>query len=144
VNRAERRRLQRRASTGAQRRPVGAFTIFEGTPVYDGVLVQVVTAGPDEGDGHLLLGIGPAESLPVAYVLLCPSDGVPDLVGELLLAGAIAAEHHPPHRSPAPRQLAGLRAVTEKDVRPANRDGRPKPDQAPSREEEACDGQPPV
>ncbi len=65
--------------------------MFEGVPVYDGILIRVIAAGPGEGHGHVLLGIGPADELPAAIVRLCGTAGVRGLVGDLQRAAAVAA-----------------------------------------------------
>jgi hypothetical protein len=41
-----------------------------------------------------MLGIGPEGGTPVAYVVLCPTEGVRGLVDELLDVAAPLAEHH--------------------------------------------------
>jgi hypothetical protein len=70
-------------------------------PVYDGTLTRTVTRS--DGDEQVMLGIGPSGGPPVAYVALCPCDGVHGLVRDLQEAGAIAAEHHLPHERPMTR-----------------------------------------
>ena len=70
-------------------RPVGTY---EGVPVYDGYSIEPVQH-PVVG-GHLMLGIGPEGGTPVAYVVLCPTEGVRGLVDELLDVAAPMAEHH--------------------------------------------------
>ncbi len=72
----------------------GAWAVFEGVPVFDGTCVEPLISA---NDGRVLLGVGPSGGDPVAYVYLCPCDGVQGLVRDLQEAGALAAEHHPPH-----------------------------------------------
>lgn len=81
-----------------------AWGSHRGVPVYDGTAIEPLV---DERDGRVLLGIGPSGGSPVAYVLLCPCDGVRGLVADLQEAAAIAAEHHPPHDFPMSREAPG-------------------------------------
>lgn len=95
------RRARRQAD---HRRPSGAFSTFEGVPVYDATVVQEAGLADADGvqrDSRVMLGIGPAGGRPVAYVMLCPCEGVRGLVGELQEIAAVAAEHHPDHDWPA-------------------------------------------
>ena len=69
-----------------------------GVPVYDGVVVQRVTGEIDgRRDDRVVVGVGPEGRDPVAYVMLCPCEGVSGLVTELEQVAALAAEHHPVH-----------------------------------------------
>jgi len=72
----------------------GAWATFNGVPVYDYTSVEVLISADD---GRVLLGVGPSDGDEVAYVLLCPCDGVQGLVRDLQEAAAIADEHHRPH-----------------------------------------------
>lgn len=63
-----------------------------GAPVYAGYLVERVS-NPACGQ-RVMLGIGPEGAMPVAYVVLCPTEGVRHLVADLQDAAAPLAEHH--------------------------------------------------
>lgn len=83
--------------------PAGAVSTYEGIPVYDGTMCVEVRSdfpGRPTGDRRVLLGIGPEDGLPVAFVVLCPCEGVQGLVADLQEVAAAAAEHHPPHTWP--------------------------------------------
>ena len=67
-------------------------------PVYDGVVVRVVEGESyGERDDRVVIGVGPEDEVPVAYLMLCPCDGVRGLIRELERVAAVAAEHHPTH-----------------------------------------------
>lgn len=70
-----------------------------GVPVFDATVVQTVVGDvPGRGEDHrVALGIGPAGEEPVAYVLLCPCEGVAGLLADLADAAAVASEYHLPH-----------------------------------------------
>ncbi len=65
--------------------------MFEGVPAFDGVLIRVVAAGPGDDHGHVMLGLGPADGLPVAIIKLCATEGVRHLIGDLERAAVVAA-----------------------------------------------------
>lgn len=73
-----------------------------GAPVYDGTLAEVVYAwqGPQIVDARVYLGVGPFDEPPVAWVELCPCDGVSGLVQDLQRLAAIAGEYHAFHADP--------------------------------------------
>lgn len=69
-----------------------------GVPVYDGVVVRVVEAeSHGRRDDRVVIGVGPEDGVPAAYLMLCPCDGVRGLIQELERVAAVAAEHHPIH-----------------------------------------------
>jgi len=78
-----------------------AWGSYLGAPVYDGTAIEPLIT---DGDGRVMLGLGPSGGSPVAWVLLCPCDGVDGIVRDLQEAAAIAAEHHPPHDFPMARE----------------------------------------
>lgn len=91
------RRQRRRGPVGGHRGPItlaasGPAGTFEGAPVYEGSIVRAVR-NPACGD-RVMLGIGAGGGLPVAYLVLCPTDGVEGLVAELLDVAAPMAEDH--------------------------------------------------
>jgi len=69
--------------------------------VFDGTVVEVMHGHSADGDGRrddrVLLGIGAIGARPRAYVVLCPCDGIRQLVDELRDAGSVAAENHVQH-----------------------------------------------
>jgi hypothetical protein len=101
---AQRKGKRRRPHRSQRVRPPGPYARFDGVPVYDGTMVHNVDVIADHADGssehvdtRTLLAIGPEGGRPVAYVMLCPCDGVRGLVEDLQGAAAAAAEFHPPH-----------------------------------------------
>ncbi len=67
-------------------------------PVYDGVVVEVVTGDSyGQRDDRVVIGIGPEGGKPVGYLMLCPCKGVRGFVQDLQAVAAVAAEHHPLH-----------------------------------------------
>jgi hypothetical protein len=97
---AQRRRQRPHRS---RREHPGRIASIEGVPVYDGIIVDMLTFGDDPDDvqdARIVIGIGPEGRRPRAFVALCPCDGVRGLVGELERLGAIASEYHPPHLPP--------------------------------------------
>lgn len=68
--------------------PVGTWG---GVPVYDGSTVEVVLTEDFEA---VLIGVGPADGPPVAYVTLCPTEGVRGIVAELFEAAEPLRERH--------------------------------------------------
>ena len=91
---------RRRRPDRVERLGAGPIRTYLGVPVYDAVLVAVaggtnVLTG--ERDDRVVLGIGADGAKPRAYVILCPIDGVRDVVEDLQACGALAAEHHVPH-----------------------------------------------
>ena len=66
---------------------------------FDGHTVQPVECLADDGspDAYVVLGIGPAGAFPMAYLRLCPCDGVDGLIADLQIAAAAARPLHQPH-----------------------------------------------
>ena len=100
---AKRSRTHKRHQGHPATRPTSASRPYSGprltgVPVYDGVVVRVVE-GESHGqrDDRVVIGVGPEDEVPVAYLMLCPCDGVRGLVRELEQVAAVAAEHHPTH-----------------------------------------------
>ena len=93
-------KTRRRSSPRPARSPGGPISTYRGVPVFDGVFVAVA-GGTDpmtgERDDRVVLGIGADGAKPRAYVILCPIDGVRDVVQDLQACGALAAEHHLSH-----------------------------------------------
>lgn len=77
---------------------------FEGVPVHPAVLVCAAYFGDaDDGgpeDSRVLVGVGPEDGAPVAYVTLCPCDGVDGLIDDLRRLQAKARPHHGTHDLP--------------------------------------------
>jgi len=77
---------------------LGEMGVFEGAPVFDGSVAQMVRVDVGRGDdARVMLGIGPAGGRPVAYLALCPCEGVDGLVADLVEVAAEAAPHHAAH-----------------------------------------------
>jgi hypothetical protein len=92
--------VSRHANKTRRRRSPDRDKTYRGVPVFDGVLVSVeqgINVLTGERDDRVLLGIGADGAKPRAYVILCPIDGVRDVVDDLQTCGALAAEHHVPH-----------------------------------------------
>jgi hypothetical protein len=65
---------------------------------FDGHTVQTVQVQTLDGpDAYVVLGVGPAGDFPMAYLRLCPCDGVDGLIADLQLAAAAARPLHLPH-----------------------------------------------
>ncbi len=76
---------------------------FEGVPVYPAAVVCVAWFGSSEGDpqdSRVLLGVGPEDGVPVAYVTMCPCEGVDGVIDDLKLIQAKARPYHPGHNPP--------------------------------------------
>jgi hypothetical protein len=87
-------RAQRRAAGHHRPRP----GTLDGIPVFDATFVGVVHLDVGRGDDtRVMLGIGPEGRAPVAYVALCPCEGVDGLIEDLRLAGDDARPFHPSH-----------------------------------------------
>lgn len=82
-----RRARERRRS--APPRPPTPRRPAAGIPVYDGFVVDV-----DVDREQVLLGVGPIGDRPAAYLALCPTAGVRQLVADIRDAAAPLAEHH--------------------------------------------------
>ncbi len=97
MNRAERRQL---AHARSRVKPVAHF---EGVPVYDASVTRVAVFSDDAGevqDARVLLGVGLDDVPPIAYLTVCPCEGVDGLVADLVQAGADAQPYHDPHGLP--------------------------------------------
>jgi hypothetical protein len=98
------RRARRRA--GQHPRPgAGAIGTYEGVPVYDGLAVDVATFVDEHdeiADARVVVGIGPVDGVPVAYVTLCPCEGVPGLLRDVVEASEVAKPLHPTHHERLP------------------------------------------
>lgn len=97
-SRARRRARERAAHRDRPRSLPPSRSTLNGVPVYDGYVVEVAS-GEVGGrrDDRVVVGVGPEGEVPVAYVLLCPCEGVRGFVDDLVTVGAQAAEHHPTH-----------------------------------------------
>jgi hypothetical protein len=77
----------------------GALGTLDGVPVFDGTAIHSQSVDFGRGpDARVMVGIGPAGGDPVAYVALCPCEGVDGLVDDLNVAADEARPQHPPHR----------------------------------------------
>jgi hypothetical protein len=69
--------------------------------VYDAHVVGEVRFAEPDGvdavDSRVVLGIGPVDAPPVAFLQLCPCDGVTGLIQDLASVAATASEFHVPH-----------------------------------------------
>ncbi len=83
ARRARERRRDRPPPTRRPPRPAA------GVPIYDGFVVDV-----DVDREQVLLGVGPIGERPIAYLALCPTIGVRQLVTDIRDAAAPLAEHH--------------------------------------------------
>jgi hypothetical protein len=91
-------REQRRAAGHHRPRKHGELGTLDGVPVFDGTVSGAVVVDFGRGpDTRVVLGIGPAGRDPIAYVALCPCEGVDGLVQDLTEAADEARPLHPPH-----------------------------------------------